>query len=69
MKKNETKNMEAFLKKAKPNILRQENLQLEQNLKNLLKEYKDLLELNSFNSKKITSSLSCHSRTSVLPSL
>ena len=54
MKKNETKNMEAFLKKAKPNILRQENLQLEQNLKNLLKEYKDLLELNSFNSKKIS---------------
>ena len=53
-KKNETKNMEAFLKKAKPNILREENLQLEQNLKNLLKEYKDLLELNLINSKKIS---------------
>ena len=52
-KKNETKNIEAFLKKAKPNILRQENLILEQRLKDLLKEYKDLLELNSINSKKI----------------
>ena len=53
-KKNETKNMEAFLKKAKPNILRQENIVLEQKLKNLLKEYKDLLELNSINTKKIS---------------
>ena len=52
-KKNETKNMEAFLKKAKPNILRQENLLLEQKLKGLLKEYRDLLELNTINSKKI----------------
>ena len=50
---NETKNMEAFLKKAKPNILRQENLLLEQKLKDLLKEYKDLLELNAINSKRI----------------
>jgi len=46
-KKTETKNMEAFLKKAKPNIIRQENLILEQKLKDLLKEYKDLLELNT----------------------
>ena len=46
-KKSETKNMEAFLKKAKPNIIRQENLILEQKLKDLLKEYKDLLELNT----------------------
>ena len=53
-KKNETKNMEAFLKKAKPNILRQENIVLEQKLKKLLKEYKDLLELNSINTKKIS---------------
>ena len=52
-KKNETKNMENFLKKAKPNILRQKNIALEQKLKNLLKEYKDLLELNTINSKKI----------------
>ena len=52
-KKNETKNMEAFLKKAKPNILRQKNILLEQKLKNLLREYKDLLELNTINSKKI----------------
>ena len=52
-KKNETKNMEAFLKKAKPNILRQENILLEQKLKDLLKEYRDLLELNAINSKKI----------------
>ena len=53
-KKNETKNMEAFLKKAKPNILRQENMRLEQQLKELLREYRDLLELNSINSKKIS---------------
>ena len=52
-KKTETKNMEAFLKKAKPNIIRQENLILEQKLKDLLKEYKDLLELNTINSRKI----------------
>ena len=52
-KKNETKNMEAFLKKAKPNILRQENLLLEQKLKDMLKEYRELLDLNSINSKKI----------------
>ena len=52
-KRNETKNMEAFLKKAKPNILRQENLLLEQKLKEALKEYKELLELNAINSKKI----------------
>ena len=52
-KKNETKNMEAFLKKAKPNILRQENLLLEQKLKDMLKEYKKLLDLNTINSKKI----------------
>ena len=52
-KRIETKNMEAFLKKAKPNILRQENLLLEQKLKEALKEYKELLELNSINSKKI----------------
>ena len=52
-KRNETKNMEAFLKKAKPNILRQENLLLEQKLKGALKEYKELLELNAINSKKI----------------
>ena len=53
-KKNETKNMEAFLKKAKPNILRQENMRLEQQLKELLREYRELLELNSINSKKIS---------------
>ena len=52
-KRNETKNMEAFLKKAKPNILRQENLLLEQKLKEALKEYRELLELNAINSKKI----------------
>ena len=52
-KKNETKNMEAFLKKAKPNILRQENLLLEQKLKDMLKEYRELLDLNTINSKKI----------------
>ena len=52
-KKNETKNMEAFLKKAKPNIIRQENLLLEQKLKDMLKEYRELLDLNSINSKKI----------------
>ena len=45
--------MEAFLKKAKPNILRQENLLLEQKLKDMLKEYRELLDLNSINSKKI----------------
>ena len=52
-KKNETKNMENFLKKAKPNILKQKNIALEQKLKNLLKEYRELLELNTINSKKI----------------
>ena len=59
-KKNETKNIDAFLKKSKPNILRQENLILEQRLKDLLKEYKDLLELNSINSKKINEKEGLH---------
>ena len=52
-KKAETKNMENFLKKAKPNILRQENLVLEQNLKDLLKKYKNLLEINSNTTKQL----------------
>ena len=52
-KKLETKNLEAFLKKAKPNIVRQENLILEKNLKNLLKQYRDLLDLNSATTKKL----------------
>ena len=52
-KKLETKNLEAFLKKAKPNIVRQENLILEKNLKNLLKQYRDLLDLNTETTKKL----------------
>jgi len=52
-KKLETKNLEAFLKKAKPNIVRQENLILEKNLKNLLKQYRDLLDLNAETTKKL----------------
>ena len=59
-KKIETKNMEAFLKKAKPNILRQENLILEQKLKDLLRQYTDLLELNSATSKKLVEMRSLH---------
>ena len=52
-KKEETKNMEAFLKKAKPNILRQENLILEQKLKDLLRQYKQILEINMESSRKL----------------
>ena len=59
-KKNDTKNMEAFLKKAKPNILRQDNLILEQKLKNLLKQYRNLLEENSATSKQLNEMSSLH---------
>ena len=52
-KKEETKNMEAFLKKAKPNILRQENSILEQKLKDLLRQYKQILEINMDTSQKL----------------
>ena len=59
-KKNDTKNMEAFLKKAKPNILRQENLILEQKLKDLLRQYRNLLEENSATSKQLSEMNSLH---------
>ena len=59
-KKNETKNLEAFLKKAKPNILRQENLILEQKLKDLLNQYRELLEINSETSKRLNEMNSLH---------
>ena len=60
-KKNETKNMEAFLKKAKPNIIRQENQIMEQKLKDLLNQYRELLELNSDTSKKLNDMRGLHS--------
>ena len=41
-KKNEIKYMEEFLKKAKPNIIRQENLIMEQKLKDSLNQYREL---------------------------
>ena len=59
-KKNETKNMEAFLKKAKPNILRQENIILEQKLKDLLSQYREILEINSITSKGLNEMSSLH---------
>ena len=52
--------MEAFLKKAKPNILRQENLILEQKLKDLLRQYRNLLEENSATSKQLSEMNSLH---------
>ena len=59
-KKNETKNMEAFLKKAKPNIIRQENLLMEQKLKDALSQYRELLEYNSNTAKKLSEMSGLH---------
>ena len=59
-KKLEIKNLEAFLKKAKPNIVRQENLILEQKLKDLLKEYKELQEINSETTKNLSEMNTLH---------
>ena len=52
-KRTEAQNLEIFIKKAKPNILRKENQKLEQHLRNLLNQYRELLDLNSITSKRL----------------
>ena len=59
-KKNEIKNMEEFLKKAKPNIIRQENLIMEQKLKDALNQYRELLEYNADTSRKLNEMSGLH---------